>query len=194
MTDSVRAPGDGLTWQLGARVPGHDYRIFTTHFRDATHPRTGEPKRFSLIECVDWVNVIALTPDDRVVLIRQYRPGVERVCLEIPGGMVDAGEDARTAAARELAEETGYTAPTWTLLGTMAPNPAIQNNTLHCYLALDAVPSAAPRPDGGEVIELETLPLGDVHRLLRAGHVEHALVVAAFGHLAFTLTELRRPG
>lgn len=194
MTDSPRAPGEGLTWQLGARVPGHDYRIFTTHFRDATHPRTGEPKRFSLIECVDWVNVIALTPDDRVVLIRQYRPGVERVCLEIPGGMVDEGEDARTAAARELAEETGYTAPTWTLLGTMAPNPAIQNNTLHCYLALDAVPSTAPRPDGGEVIELETLPLADVHRLLRAGHVEHALVVAAFGHLAFTLTELRRPG
>lgn len=184
---------DDLVWRLGARLPGHDYTIFKTRFVDAAHPRTGATKRFSLIECVDWVNVIALTPDDRVVLIRQYRPGIEAVCLEIPGGMVDEGEDAATAAARELAEETGYTAPTWQLLGKVAPNPAIQNNTLHTYLALDAVPTEAPRPDGGEVIALETRALAEVQALLRDGRIEHALVVAAFGHLAFALGELRRP-
>ncbi len=184
---------DDLRWRLGARSPGHDYKIFTTCFVDAEHPHTGAPKRFSLIECVDWVNVIALTADDRVVLIRQFRPGTDTVCLEIPGGMVDPGETAEQAAARELAEETGYSARTWRPLGKVAPNPAIQNNHLHSFLALDAEPTTAPRPDGGEVIALELAPLPAVHQMLRDGRIDHALVVDAFAHLAFAQGPLRRP-
>jgi ADP-ribose pyrophosphatase len=83
---------DDLRWKLGARHPGADYAIFKTSFVEATHPRANKPKKFSLIQCVDWVNVIALTPDDQVVLVRQYRVGNDTVCLEIPGGMVDEGE------------------------------------------------------------------------------------------------------
>ena len=183
---------DDLRWKLGARTPGHDYKIFQTAFVEGFHPRTGEPKRFSLLEAVDWVNVVALTPDERVVLIRQYRPGVDRVCLEIPGGMVDPGVSPEEAAARALAEETGYTARRWRRLGAAAPNPAIFNNTLHSFLAEDAEPTVATHFDGGEVISLETAPLAEVHAMLRDGRIDHALVIAAFAHLAFELPALRR--
>src|SRR5262245_54062834 len=139
-----------LIWPLGARLPGHDYRVFTTGFVDAAHPRTGAIKRFSLIDCADWVNVIALTGDDRVVLVRQYRAGVDRVCLEIPGGIIEPGEDPCTAAARELAEETGYTGGAYQLIGKVAPNPAILTNTLHTVVARGVALTQPPTPDDGE--------------------------------------------
>ncbi|MCX5745227.1 MAG: NUDIX hydrolase [Proteobacteria bacterium] len=184
---------DDLRWKLGVRTPGNDYRIFKTGFVDATHPRVTGTKRFSLIEAVDWVNVIALTADDRVVLIRQYRPGTDAVCVEIPGGMIDPGEDPRTAAARELVEETGYVAPVWTQIGKVAPNPAIMNNFLFTFLAVDAEPTGARALDGSEVIDVETATLHEVRGMLRDGTIDHALVVAAFGHLALALGDLRRP-
>ncbi|HLL23872.1 MAG TPA: NUDIX hydrolase [Kofleriaceae bacterium] len=184
---------DELRWRLGTRTPGNDYRIFKTAFVEGTHPRTGAIKRFSLIEAVDWVNVIALTPGDDVVLIRQYRAGTSSVVLEIPGGMIDHGEDPLTAAKRELEEETGYTAPAWRALGSTLPNPAIQNNRLHSFLALDATQTHDTRFDASEVIALETAPLSEVRTMLRDGRIDHALVVTAFAHLALELGDLRRP-
>lgn len=184
---------DDLRWKRGDRHPGGDYKIFTTHFVDATHPPTGKSKRFSIIEAVDWVNVIALTADDRVVLVRQYRAGSDSICLEIPGGMIDDGESPREAAARELEEETGYTAKTWRAIGTSLPNPAIQGNRLHSFLALDAEPTSSQRLDTSEVIAIDVVPLVDVQAMLRSGAIDHALVIDAFAHLAFSLGTLRRP-
>lgn len=183
-------PFEDLVWKLGARLPGHDYRIFTTGFVEAAHPRTGAIKRFSLIECADWVNVIALTGDERVVLLRQFRPGTSRVCLEIPGGMIEPGEDPCAAAARELAEETGYTGTSWELIGKVAPNPAIQNNTLYTVLARGAALTRPPAPDDGEVLAVETASLADCQRWLACGEIDHALVVVAFAHLALRRCDL----
>jgi len=183
---------DELRWRLGARTPGADYKIFTTERVEGTHP-SGKTMRFSLIRAVDWVNVIALTRDEQVVLVRQYRPGIDSVCIEIPGGMVDEGEEPLVAAQRELVEETGYTSREWRPLGVVAPNPAIQNNRLHSFLALDAEATHDMQLDGNEVLALDVLPLAEVHELLRTGRIDHALVVAAFAHLALQLGSLRRP-
>lgn len=176
---------DDLAWKLGARIPAADYRVFTTAFVDGIHPRTGATKRFSLIEAVDWVNVIAMTRDHRIVLIRQFRVGSNEVCLEIPGGMVDPGETPAEAAARELAEETGYASVHWHALGRVSPNPAIMTNHLYTFLARDAVQTAPPQPEGSEVIAVETATLAECHAAIRDGRIDHALVIAAFAHLAF---------
>jgi ADP-ribose pyrophosphatase len=176
---------DDLTWRLGSRIPAASYRVFDTAFVDGIHPRTGATKRFSLIEAVDWVNVIAIQPDKRVVLIRQFRVGANEVCLEIPGGMVDPGESPATAAARELAEETGYTSTNWRQLGKLSPNPAIMTNWLYTFLAEDAVQTGPQRLEGSEVIALETASLDECHALIRDGKIDHALVVAAFAHLSY---------
>jgi 8-oxo-dGTP pyrophosphatase MutT (NUDIX family) len=125
-----------------------------------------------VVELPDWVDVIALTPDDRVVLVDQYRHGVGTVRTEFPAGTVDDGEAPLAAAQRELIEETGYASPRWQLIGTAAVYPAIQSNRVHCFLALDALRTVEPAPDAAEIIHVRELPFADFIEQVRAGKVE----------------------
>jgi ADP-ribose pyrophosphatase len=144
-------------------------------------PPDGRPAQpFVVIDAPDWVNVIALTPTQEVLLLRQYRFGVEQATLEIPGGMCDPGEPPIDAAQRELLEETGTRAREIVPLGWVHPNPAILSNRCHIFLARDVDRIAAPNPDPNEAFEQCSAPLSEIPRLIAKREITHALVVAAF--------------
>jgi len=135
---------------------------------------------FFVIESPEWVNIIPLTVNDEVVLIEQYRHGIEEVALEIPGGLVDKGETPEEAAVRELAEETGYEPREVVLLGRSRPNPAIQNNWVYHYLALDCELKHEVKFDTNESVGTGLVPLAEVAPLISEGMITHSLVIAAF--------------
>ena len=145
-----------------------------------TPPEGGPARPFYVLDLPDWINVIALTEDGRVPLVRQYRFGIESLTLEIPGGMCDPDEQPVDAARRELSEETGYESDDWTPLGWVHPNPPLQNNRCHTFLARRAKKTAEPRLDSNERIEQELLPLEKIQQKIAAGEITHALVIAAF--------------
>ena len=171
-------------WALVNREKIADYYIFDVDKTVKKSPRTGKEHTFFVLDSPDWVNVIPVTADDNVVMIRQIRHGIDAPVLEIPGGMVDDEDgDPAAAAARELLEETGYTADRFIRIGSVTPNPAFLNNRLFTYLALNAHQVQQPEFDGSEDIEVEEIPRDQIPTLIAGGKIHHALVVAAFYHL-----------
>jgi len=145
--------------------------------------KTFEPIVF---EFRSWANIVALTKNDEVVLVKQYRHGVRENLLELPGGVVDDGESPLEGVRRELMEETGYSAKNIVEVGRIYPNPAIQHNTLFCYVATDVEKIGEQHFDETEEIEVHLMPLGDLIEMARQGNFRHALHVAVlFQALAY---------
>ncbi len=157
-------------------------RVLDVLERRYHHPRRDLEREFVVLRAPDWVNVLALTDDGRLVLVRQFRFGADEFSLEIPGGVMEAGEDPVTAGVRELREETGFTGDRARLIGSVQPNPAIQDNRCHFVLVEGVQPLASIEWDDDEEIAVSTAPVADVLAWARAGRISHALVVAALFH------------
>jgi 8-oxo-dGTP pyrophosphatase MutT (NUDIX family) len=156
-----------------------DCAVFTVSRALSRSPRTGGDHWFYRIDSPDWVNVVPVTAAGEVVLVRQFRHGSGDFTLEIPGGMVDPGESPTEAAGRELLEETGYRAAELAPLGGVNPNPALFGNTLHAFLARGARRVGEAQNHGTEETHVELVPAARVPELVRAGAIDHALVIAA---------------
>ncbi|MBU2547247.1 MAG: NUDIX hydrolase [Proteobacteria bacterium] len=155
-------------------------RIFTLKIRRMLSPRNGLEHDFYVLETADWVNVIPLTADNRVVMVRQYRAAADEITLEIPGGLIESGQTPEESARRELLEETGHACEELVSLGRVRPNPAILENTCHFFLARGAEQVAELNQDEAEDIEVVKVGLDEIPGMIAEGRIDHSLVVAAF--------------
>jgi 8-oxo-dGTP pyrophosphatase MutT (NUDIX family) len=160
-----------------------DYRIFQIRHDRYRLETSGAEHDFVVLDSPDWVNVVPLTPEGQVVLINQYRHGIGRATLEIPGGIVDPQETPQQAAVRELAEETGYVPDRVRALGRVTPNPAILSNYCYTYLAEGCRPATEPELDPLERIEVLLRPPEEIPELIRREEISNSMVINAFAFM-----------
>ncbi len=160
-----------------------DFTIFKMRQTTSRSPRNGKDFSFYILDSPDWINVIPITPEGQVVLIEQFRHGTEENTLEIPGGMMDPGDnDPAESAKRELLEETGYDSDPLIQIGVVAPNPAILNNKCYTFIAPNARKVAEQSQDGAEDIAVRLVDVLEMPEYIADGRISHALVIAAFYH------------
>jgi len=175
-----RFPDDPSPWTVLSSTYISRKEWFTVRQEHVRTSTGREIREFWVSEFRPWVNVIAVTPDQRLVLIRQYRHGLGDVHFELPAGTTDPGDTSfEEAARRELREETGYGGGRWRPLVALCANPALQNNLTHTFVAEGVVREGAPTLDGYEEISVHLVPLGEVEALIRGGDMVQALNVAA---------------
>ncbi len=168
-------------WRTAAKETVFEHPLLRVQRRRIE--RDGESRQIVAVDSDDWVHVIPLLPDDRLVMVRQWRYATEGFQLELPGGIVDEPGEDRAAAEQELAEEAGYRASTWQRLGTIEPNPAILDNRLTVWLATGLerlAPEDRPPLDEHEEVEVVEVPLARVPELVAAGEIRHALMLSSF--------------
>ena len=167
-------------YQLLKSESGPDLGIFKVRVDHQKNNRNQHVLKATVLEAPDSANVVAITPDQKIILVRQYRFGIGRETLEIPGGMVDEGEDAQTACARELLEETGYASANWQSLGSVQSNPVFMDSLLHQYIATDTILTKAERHlDPAEQIEVVCLPREEVRQLILNRTIQHPHTLTA---------------
>ena len=178
-SDSSRFPDDPRPWQVVASEYLSRKPWFTVRQERVRLPNGAEIAEYWVAEYTPWVNVVAVTRQREVVLIRQYRHGLGEVHYEIPAGTTDAGDTSTEAAARrELLEETGFAGGRWSPFMKLSANPALQNNWTHTWLAQDVELVGAPRPEATEDLRVHLVPVADLTALIDGGAFSQALHVA----------------
>ncbi len=167
-------------WRKVESKPVGDFRVFTLRVDKKISPRNGLPHDFYVLDSASWVNVIAKTTNNELVMIEQFRHGTNTVELEIPGGIMDKTDaDPVATGARELREETGYEGQNARLLGEVFPNPAIMTNTCYTVLIDNCTLKHPTQWDSGEDIITRLVPIADIPKLVMAKKIRHSLVLCA---------------
>lgn len=157
-----------------------EFPVFRVRVDEKQSPRTGKPHQFYVLDAANWVNVLAVTPAQELVMIEQYRHGTNTVELEVPGGVMDSHDESPLATAqRELREETGYEGENPRILSRIAPNPAIMSNACFIVALENCRLRHSTSMDSGEDLLTRLVPLSEINALALAGKIRHSLVLAA---------------
>lgn len=168
-------------WQTIKREKLKDLKIFDLISVERKHPHQDKKGNFVVIESPDWVNIIPLTKNKEVVLVEQYRHGINDITLEVPGGLIDNGETPQIAGQRECIEETGYSGSMDAeLIGISQPNPAFLNNLCYSYIWHDCEEKFEQQLDGNEDINVVLKPIDEIKNLILDQTIMHSIVLNAF--------------
>jgi ADP-ribose pyrophosphatase len=169
-----------MEWEKLRQRRKGSFKVFDVDEIVYLNPYTSNELPVHVIGCKDWVNVVAITPSEQIVLIKQFRFGSSRIEIEIPGGIIETGEDPAIAAARELREESGYEGDEPVLIGRVNPNPALHFHTCFTYMITNATKTGEAEFDGpNEHCDDSLASIEDVQAMIANGAITHALVIDA---------------
>jgi ADP-ribose pyrophosphatase len=171
------------SWKKQRSESGPDLGLFRVRYDHMENPRNGKVLRMVVLESLDSVNVVPVTKEGKIVMVKQYRFGVGEDTLELPGGLLEPGESQEAAARRELAEETGYTGGRWSWLGDVQANPVFMDNQLYHWLAIGVEKTEDLKLDDGEDIEVLELSIEEVKQAVQEGEIQHPHVVSALARV-----------
>lgn len=167
------------SWQCVLSEKGPDLKLFKARFDHMQNPRNDKTERMIILESDDAVNVVAITSKQQMVFVRQYRFGIGYATLELPGGIIDQGEEVELAAKRELEEETGFGLGNWKKLGKIPSNPVFMDSYIYHYLAQDIEAVGTQQLDDGEDVEVVLLSVEEVFQLFKQNSFQHPHTVNA---------------
>lgn len=181
-----------LHWEILETREDRRYGLFSVRIQKNRSPRTGKIHEFQVLDCPDWVATVAVTPNQELIMVRQYRHGSAELSLELPGGLIKEGQSPEQSGREELEEETGYRAPKLELLGWMHPMPAIFTNKFYVFLAPEATPTGRLHPDETEEIETVLVPAAQIREYIRSGKITCSVMISALYLYFDTLADMRR--